>query len=91
LFLITLFFEKDGPYIKHYPSGQIDVIGTIKNGEMDGLSEFFLDNGQLGRRGNYKNGNKDGIWKYYDNGGSLTLTEVYKEGELIEKDGVLQE
>ena len=58
---------------------------------MDGLSEFFLDNGQLGRRGNYKNGNKDGIWKYYDNGGSLTLTEVYKEGELIEKDGVLQE
>jgi len=54
-----------------------------KNGELDGLSEWYFTNGQLRYRQNYKNGKpEDGPYeKYYDNG-QFQDKGNYKNGEL---------
>ena len=78
-------FDKDGELL---------VRKDFKNGEeyrKENYFESYHDGHVLMSKGYYKNEKKDGIWEYYDNGGSLTLTEVYKEGELIEKEGELIE
>ena len=78
-------FDKDGELL---------VRKDFKNREeyrKENYFEGYHDGHVLMMKGYYKNEKKDGIWKYYDNGGSLTLTEVYKEGELIEKEGELIE
>ena len=52
----------------------------MKNGEADGLFEWFHENGQLQRRGEHKNGKLDGLWEYFDRDGSLTETIEFKNG-----------
>ena len=78
-------FDKDGELL---------VRKDFKNREeyrKENYFESYHDGHVLMSNGYYKNKKKDGIWKHYDNGGNLTLTEVYKEGEVIEKDGELIE
>ena len=70
--------EKDGPFIKKYPTGQIEMKGTVKNGKEDGVWEIFYETGELQVRGTYKNGIRDGSWKMFDEEGNLVKSETYK-------------
>ena len=72
--------EKDGPFIKKYPTGQIEMKGTVKNGKEDGVWEIFYETGELQVRGTYKNGIRDGSWKMFDEEGNLVKSETYKNG-----------
>jgi antitoxin component YwqK of YwqJK toxin-antitoxin module len=57
---------------------------NYKDGQREGLWDYFSEIGQLERRGNWKNWERDGLWEYFDEDGNLTKTETYEDGHLIE-------
>ena len=71
--------------------------GKFKNGERNGLWEWYRYNGDLVNIGNYKDGRKDGIWQYYHRNGQLDGRGNYKNGYregiwvIHNKDGTLKE
>ena len=91
-FLILIFFFlglslfaqeelNDGPWTKHYKSGQLWQKGKLKNGKLNGKFIAYHENGTVQAKGKYKDGQKQGAWIwYYDNG------QVWKEGKT--KDGM---
>ena len=53
---------------------------NYKDGERDGLSEFYHTNGQLGKRSNYKKGEIDGLREVYYSNGKKMFKGNYKKG-----------
>ena len=79
--------KRDGVYYEKFTdvpfTGNVNgkLVGSFKNGKMDGAWVVYYNNGQLFYKGNYRNGEKEGPWvEYYDNG-QLKLKGVYKNGK----------
>ena len=60
--------------------GLLEYRGTFRNGEKEGLWEYYYENGKLERKGNYKNGKMNGFWENYDENGQYKGKQNYKYG-----------
>ena len=81
--------EKDGVEKQWYENGEIFLEVNYKHNRAEGLCTYYHDNGNKQVEGVYKNGDQEGIWSYYDeNGKKLSKSDVFKDGELVERDGV---
>ena len=68
--------------IKYYLSnGNIEYIGNLKDGEIDGYFESYYENGNLASTGKLKVGYREGTWKYYNLKGELEKKIIYKDGK----------
>lgn len=81
-----LFYSKDnnqkpysGKIFRNFPSGNIRSEGTMKNGQLHGITLEYWENGQVQFETTHRNGKKNGseIW-YYENG-NLLLESTYKD------------
>ena len=72
--------EPDGPYKSYYDNGQIQIEGTMKDGEWDGPFKEYYENGQIMEEKTYKNGNRDGQYKEYSYNGNLKSEETFNNG-----------
>ena len=68
----------------YHENGQLFIRVDYKDGERDGLTEWYYKNGQLREKGDFKDGKQEGLWEYFDEEGNLTTTEEFKDGELVQ-------
>jgi len=81
--------EKDGVEKQWHDNGEKFLEVSYKHNKAAGLCTYYHDNGNKQVEGMYKNGNQEGVWSYYDeNGKKLSKSDVFKDGELVERDGV---
>ena len=64
-------------------TGEINWKRNHKDGELDGLQEWYDKNGQLDRKGNLKDGSyqKEGLWEFYHENGQLKETGNYQDNK----------
>ena len=59
----------EGPFERHYESGQLMTRGTYTNGVRHGLYEEYYESGQLKEKCYFETGNEHGPFEsYYENG-----------------------
>ena len=59
----------DGPFIKRYPAGNIEVMGNFLNGKREGMWAYFYPNGKQWSECYYKEGIKEGpVTTAFENG-----------------------
>ena len=64
-------------------NGQLRYEGTFKDGEKNGLSQWWWENGQLNIKSTYKDGKKDGLYEGWDDNGQKHSEFYYKDGVII--------
>lgn len=77
--------RKKGKSIGYYPSGEIEYIGNIENGEINGQYEKFYKNGQVAIKGQFSDGLYVGIFKYFDENGKLIERKKYNKYGILLK------
>jgi len=68
-----------------YENNILTSIGEYKDGEKEGIWEFWYDNGEKMEEGNYRSGLKIGTWVNWYQDGELMWKGEYKEGKRIIK------
>ena len=78
--------EQNGDYISHWPSGQIKVQGSFKNGLAEGHFHGYYEDGSDAFKGFFKEGTKQGVHLAFfapgntrSGGNSLGLVLVFNE------------
>ena len=73
----------EGTWLRFYENGNIQIKENYKDGEKNGLQEWYDENGQLDEKGNFKDGNyqKEGIWEFYHENGQLKETGNYQDNK----------
>jgi antitoxin component YwqK of YwqJK toxin-antitoxin module len=73
-----------GSSVKFHENGQLKNRTNYRDGEKEGLNEWFWENGQLGQTGSLKGGKKDGPFEMFNQNGELTRSVNYKNGVRID-------
>lgn len=66
-----------GVGIMLYENGQLRERANFKDGNKNGLCEWWHENGQIAERINYKDGKRDGLHEWWDVYGNLIKSEIY--------------
>lgn len=74
------FSNHDDKKIK-YDKKQLEVVGTIENGQLGGLITEYYKDGKIVKEVNYKEGKQHGIEKRYFPDGKLEVEYYYENGE----------
>jgi len=74
--------NENGPFVRYYPDGKIELTGDYRAGRFDGLFRRYGRTGLIEYEGRYSEGLKEGLWKIYDRSGTLLREERYQNGEL---------
>lgn len=79
---------QNGPYLEHFPNGNIKLEENYRNGKLHGLSTVYFEDGRLQRIYQYVDGLKQGPFKKYYENGQLHLEGNNKNDKL---DGEIRE
>ena len=71
-----------GTNVEFHENGQLKSKENFKDGELDGLSEYYYMDGQLQSKLNYIDGKLDGLWIGYFENGQLQFKRNYIDGKL---------
>lgn len=74
--------KKDGPYIRKYENGNIDIEVSYIKGKREGQYKTYYENGNIYGEGNYIDGKLDGPQKKYYQNGDIYEEENYTNGKL---------
>ena len=92
IFVITTFNVqsqekiKNGPFVKHFDSGQIKISGQYKGKKKVGDWKEFYETGELKRTYSYTKGKKDVENKYYFKSGSIKTETIQVNGDKVFKE-----
>ena len=67
-------------------TGQIEYLGEIRNGKLEGVWTWWYKNTQKEKEGNYKDGKLNGKWTSWYPIGIIKVEVIYKDGECISGD-----
>lgn len=74
---------------KHFHSnGELIYKGTFVDGREDGKHTEWYESGKIREEGKFSFGSKEGIWVVYDELGEVTQTIIYRQGQMVNVDGV---
>lgn len=60
--------KPNGKYLEFYLTGEVRVVGSIKDGFREGMWKVYDKNGKIKEKGKYEQGEKVGVWKtFYKN------------------------
>ena len=80
-----LFYQDDKPYSgwgkEMYVSGQVQALGQLKDGKMDGLVTLWHENGQKMREGTLKDSKPHGLLTEWHENGQKATEVTFKDGE----------
>ncbi len=71
-----------GLYEERFWDGQLSLVGTYKDGKLEGQRKIWYKNGQLGRECTYKDGKRDGPCKDWHENGQLWKEFSCKDDKL---------
>lgn len=77
---------RHGPFVTLFPNTAIEVRGTYKDGQLDGVWERAHPNGSIRESGTYVAGKKDGTWTRKSTTNALLGTYEMKAGTGIERE-----
>lgn len=72
---------KDGPQVEYHPDGEIKAKLNFKNGQYDGLQQFFNESGILVKESNFDGGVTNGEQKLLDEQGRLLFQWTERNGK----------
>lgn len=72
----------DGPYVDHYPNGQVKEKGTYRDGQKSGQWVFYWQDGAKKTEGYYTRSVPSGTWMFYDRQGRLIGQGTYRDGKV---------
>lgn len=71
---------KEGVYKEWFENGQIEYLGSFKNGLREGLCTSWYTTGQIESKKTWKNGQLNGPCKYWTEQGDLQFNFVFEKG-----------
>lgn len=79
---------RDGEWKHYHSNGELVYKGEFVDGREDGKHTSWYESGKIREEGRYSFGNKEGTWVAYDELGEVTQSITYKQGSMINVDGV---
>jgi antitoxin component YwqK of YwqJK toxin-antitoxin module len=75
----------NGTAISTFDNGQVGAKGVFKNGDRDGLWEWWYSTGQKKRETTYKDGKKEGMTIYWHLNGVKSKEIMYRNDKNIDQ------
>ena len=69
--------NRNGPYKKYFPNGQLMTEGNYKDDLLDDLFITYYPGGEVQARGYYREGRQIGNWEFYDEAGGILTREDF--------------
>lgn len=72
--------QREGPFVKTFPSGEIAKRGSYHNGLLHGEWSNYDEKGTLREQGSYQDGKYHGYWTTFHKNGKKATTKEYGAG-----------
>ena len=79
---------RDAEWKHYHRNGQLIYKGNFVDGREDGKHIRWFDSGKVMEEGKFSFGSKEGTWIAYNELGEVTQTVIYRQGQMINVDGV---
>jgi len=72
--------------VHFFENGNIQVEGTLLNGQRHGTWTFYHDNGKVWSTGKFIKGKSEGLFEIYDKKGQIKFKYHYKNDEIVKEE-----